>query len=72
MADYKSYSLFIPLVEELTNMGDLAKMNFSSTADAIHWALREGVEKLRQSVVTRKAIHRDDAPLTEEAVPAEA
>ena len=53
-------------LDELLVLGDRAKMGFATDTDAVRWAIREGCDKLLQSIVTRQAISRDDA------VPAEA
>ena len=56
LMSYKSYSLRKELVEELERLGNDSNMGFSSTADAIHWAIRMGCDKLRFLLMNRKNI----------------
>jgi len=42
----KTYSLRKVLVKQLTGLGDNVSMGFTSDAEAVHWAIRQGIEKL--------------------------
>ena len=55
-------------LDELLTLGNMAKMGFVYDSEAVRWAINKGIDTLRQAIVTRKSISRDDAaPVQAEA-----
>ena len=66
MTKYKTYSIRNDLVSQLETLGIETSMGFNSQTDAIHWAIRQGIEKLEFLKFNRQKMSEGDA------VPAEA
>jgi len=58
----KTYSLRKVLVNQLTGLGDKVSMGFTSDAEAVHWAIRQGIEKLEILKMNRQQLGELETP----------